>query len=122
MAFWQANCDTTSKIFGSPKTTEPYPDCFNLRGNSGRNIAYGPGLTNVDFSLFKNNYVKRISETFNVQFRAELFNILNHPNFSPPGIPSDIFSSNGTPLTTAGVLTSTVTTAREVQFAIKVGW
>ena len=122
MAFWQANCDTTSKIFGTPKAPEPYPDCFNLRGNSGRNIAYGPGLTNVDFSLFKNNYVRRISETFNVQFRAELFNLLNHPNFSPPGIPSDIFSSNGAPLTTAGVLTSTVTTAREVQFAIKVGW
>jgi hypothetical protein len=122
MAFWQANCDTTSKIYGNPKIAEPFPVCFNLRGNAGRNIAYGPGLTDVDFSLFKNNYVKRISETFNIQFRTEFFNILNHANFTPPIIPSDIFASNGTPLTTAGVLSSTVTTAREIQFAVKVSW
>jgi hypothetical protein len=122
MAFWQANCDTTTPIYGSPKMPEPSPVCFNLRGNSGRNVAYGPGLTNVDFSLFKNNYIKRVSETFSIQFRAEFFNILNHPNFTPPIIPSDVFASNGTPLTTAGVLSSTVTTAREVQFALKMGW
>lgn len=122
MAFWQANCDTTKLIYGSPKTTEPFPVCFNLRGNSSRNVAYGPGLTNVDFSLFKNNYIKRLSETFNIQFRAEFFNLLNHPNFSPPLLPADVFSPSGAPLTTAGVLSSTVTTAREIQFAIKMGW
>jgi hypothetical protein len=122
MAFWQANCDTTTKIYGSPATTEPFPVCFNLRGNSGRNIANGPGLTNIDFSLFKNNYVKRISETFNIQFRAEFFNILNHANFTPPLTPADVFSSNGTPNGVAGHLTATVTTAREIQFALKVGW
>ncbi len=36
----------------------------------------GPGLFNIDFSVFKNNYIPRISETFNVQFRAEFFNVL----------------------------------------------
>ena len=36
----------------------------------------GPGLSNLDFSVFKNNHVRKISENFNVQFRAEFFNIL----------------------------------------------
>ena len=62
--------------------------CFNLRGNAGRNILIGPGLTDFDFSLFKNNYIPRISESFNIQFRAEVFNILNHPNFAPPPTPA----------------------------------
>ena len=96
--------------------------CFNLRGNAGRNILIGPGVTSLDFSLFKNNYIKRISERFNIQFRAEIFNILNHANFAPPSTPtnSDIFDGSGSPNTVAGALTSTTTTAREIQFAVKV--
>ena len=35
-------------------------------------------------SLFKNNLIAKVSETFNVQFRAEMFNVLNHTNFNPP--------------------------------------
>jgi len=35
--------------------------------------------------VFKNNRVKKISENFNAQFRVEMFNIMNHPNFAPPG-------------------------------------
>jgi len=98
-----------------------YP-CFNLRGNAGRNILVGPGTTELDFSLFKNNYIKRISERFNVQFRAELFNILNHANFAPPATPTntDIFDGTGAPSAGAGVVTKTTTTAREIQFAVKV--
>jgi len=95
--------------------------CFNLRGNAGRNILIGPGITDLDFSVFKNNYIKKISENFNVQFRAEIFNIINHPNFAPPTTPdnSDIFFSDGTPTGVAGLLSRTTTTAREIQFAIK---
>jgi Carboxypeptidase regulatory-like domain/TonB dependent receptor/TonB-dependent Receptor Plug Domain len=98
-----------------------YP-CFNLRGNAGRNTLIGPGLTELDFSLFKNNYIKRISERFNVQFRAEIFNILNHANFAPPSTPvnTDLFDGTGNPSAGAGVLTRTTTTAREIQFAVKV--
>jgi hypothetical protein len=55
--------------------------CSNLLGNAGRNTVVGPGLVNFDFSLFKNNYVKRISESFNLQLRAEFFNVLNRANF-----------------------------------------
>ena len=100
----------------------PYPQCFNLRGNAGRNILTGPGLTELDFSLFKNNYISRISERFNIQFRAELFNILNHANFAPPASPNntDIFDGTGTLSPTAGLLTRTTTSSRQIQFAVKV--
>jgi hypothetical protein len=114
-AFYAANCDPTVGTF---------PQCFNLRGNSGRNILIGPGMSNLDFSLYKNNYIKRISEDFNAQFRAEFFNILNRTNFAVPVTPNntDIFDSSGAPTGVAGLLTSTTTTAREIQFALKVTW
>jgi hypothetical protein len=102
--------------------------CFNLRGNSGRNILIGPGITNLDFSVFKNNQIRRISENFNVQFRVEMFNILNHPNFAPPGPGdgnTDIFDATGASLApsgggTGGVLVKTTIPERQIQFAIKV--
>ncbi len=114
-AFYNANCDPTFGV---------YPQCFNLRGNAGRNILIGPGLANLDFSVFKNNPVRKISETFNVQFRAEFFNILNHANFAVPITPdnTDIFDSTGAPPGVAGRLTSTTTTAREIQFGLKLIW
>jgi hypothetical protein len=98
--------------------------CLNLRGNAGRNILNGPGLANLDFSVFKNNSVKRISENFNVQFRAELFNILNRANFAVPNTPNntDIFDSKGGSAGAAGLLTSTTTTSRQIQFALKFIW
>jgi hypothetical protein len=117
-AFYAANCDPR---FGT------YPQCFNLRGNSGRNILIGPGLSNLDFSLYKDNYIRRLSESFNVQFRAEFFNIMNRPNFSFPtalGPPNNtnIFNANGQPNPVAGLITATTTTSREIQFALKVIW
>jgi hypothetical protein len=126
MAFWQANCDTTSLIYGSPATTEPYPICFNLRGNSGRNIANGPGLVNVDTSLFK---TVKLTEALNAELRAEAFNVFNHTNFAPPGVgvgtavPVDIFAANGTSLgNNPGTLLATTTNARTLQFALKLIW
>jgi hypothetical protein len=114
-AFYAANCDPSLGTF---------PQCFNLRGNAGRDILIGPGTSNLDFSVFKNNYIKRISESFNVQFRAEFFNILNRANFAVPVLPdnTDIFDSTGAPTGVAGLLTSTTTTAREIQFALKITW
>jgi hypothetical protein len=100
----------------------PALPCFNLRGNTGRNVITGPGVTSLDFSVFKNNYIKSISERFNIQFRAEIFNILNHANFAPPSTPTntDMFDGTGRLSDGAGLLTRTTTTAREIQFAVKV--
>ncbi|MBZ5661000.1 MAG: TonB-dependent receptor [Acidobacteriia bacterium] len=112
-AFYAANCDPS----------HAFPACFNLRGNAGRNIIVGPGLVNLDFSLFKNNYVKRISENFNAQFRMEVFNILNHANFAIPPLGNDqILLPNGGLNPSAGQLTSTSTSSRQIQFAIKMMW
>jgi hypothetical protein len=114
-AFYQANCDPS---FGT------FPQCFNLMGNAGRNILIGPGTSDLDFSVFKNHAAKKISENFNVQFRGEFFNILNHANFAVPVMTdnTDIFDSTGAPTGAAGLLTSTTTTAREIQFALKIVW
>ena len=122
---WAANCNQfppSAQSASGPPVAAIFPQCFNLRGNSGRNILIGPGVTSLDFSLFKNNYIKRISERFNIQFRAEIFNILNHPNFAPPvqGVNTDIFDGTGAPNPAAGLLTRTTTTAREIQFALKI--
>jgi hypothetical protein len=96
--------------------------CANLRGNMGRNIVIGPGLSKLDFSVFKNNYVKHISENFNAQFRAEFFNILNRANFSSPTENLATFDQNGQRIQSAGLLTSTQTTSRQIQFALKLIW
>ena len=50
-------------------------------GNEGRNVVRGPGIEDADVSLFK---YFNIDETRRVQFRAECFNLLNHPNFGLP--------------------------------------
>jgi hypothetical protein len=100
------------------------PQCLNLIGNAGRNIIPGPGLVNLDLSFFKNNPIRRISENFNVQFRAEIFNVFNRANFALPVNPddTDIFDETGNRNDNAGILTSTTTNARIVQFALKVIW
>jgi outer membrane receptor protein involved in Fe transport len=62
-------------------------------GSLGRNALRGPGYQNVDFSIFKDT---KLTETFRMQLRAEVFNIFNHPNFSNPLLPgfaADITSS-----------------------------
>ena len=101
--------------------------CANLLGNAGRNSLYGPRLATIDFSVFKNFRVNRISEAFNIQFRAEFFNILNHTNFQAPNFLTDgnnnsIFDANGALLANAGVLGSTTTSSRQIQFGLKVVW
>jgi hypothetical protein len=114
-AFYTANCDPTVG-----NTTNLL--CANLRGNAGRNIINGPGLINFDFSLFKNMPVKKLSETFNIQFRAEFFNILNHTSFQAPFGSNVIFNPDGSAASGAGALQSTAIDSREIQFALKVVW
>jgi hypothetical protein len=108
-----AQCTPFSSVPGS---------CANLLGNVGRNSVVGPGLVNLDFSLMKNNYIPRISENFNVQFRAEFFNILNRANFAAPIDNSTLFDQTGAPIGGAGAVDTTSTTSREIQFALKLIW
>ena len=82
----------------------------------------GPGLVNLDSSLLKNNHIKRISDTFNVQFRAEFFNIVNRANFAPPLDNKNVFDSSGNPIGNAGLITSTQTSSRQIQLALKLIW
>jgi len=85
-------------------------------GNLGRNTLRGPGLATWDFSTLKNT---RLSERMNLQFRAEIFNLLNRANFNMPN--EVAFTPSGVS-PTAGVITSTTTTSRQVQFGLKLLW
>ena len=79
-----------------------------------------------DLSVFKNTPVKMISDTFNIQFRAEFFNVLNHTTFLSPGFlntfgqNNSVFDFDGSALPTA--LNQTSTTSRQIQFGLKLAW
>jgi hypothetical protein len=93
--------------------------CANLLGNAGRNTIIGPKLVNVDVSATKNFPITRISETFNVQFRAEIFNVFNHTNFAPPEPlnGAGIFDQDGVVIAN-GEMDNLATQPRDVQFAL----
>ena len=96
---------TVERFFNPACFAAPAPFVF---GNSGRTFGSGPSLTNFDFSIFKRF---RINEQMNVQFRTEIFNIFNHPQFDLPN------TTIGTPA--AGTITATVNDARLIQFGLK---
>jgi hypothetical protein len=111
---------TVQQWFTPAAYDAPYPGTF---GNLGRDTLTGPGLKELDLSLAKST---TIHERFHAQFRAEFFNILNHSNFTTPN--PVVFSSGPTPKTptaeaaesaTAGVISSTATTSRQIQFGLK---
>jgi len=111
---------TANQWFNPNAFTAPYPGTF---GNASRDSLTGPGLTDVDLSFAKNT---TIHERLRTQFRAEYFNILNHTNFTTPN--AVVFSTGPTPAKTstaaalsptAGVMTATATTSRQLQFALK---
>jgi hypothetical protein len=85
-------------------------------GNLGRDTLSGPGLGTWDFSTYKDT---KIHEQTQVEFRAELFNLLNRANFNTPNLIA--FTPTGVS-GTAGAITSTSTTSRQVQFALKLLW
>jgi hypothetical protein len=85
-------------------------------GNVGRDSLIGPGLATWDFSVLKQIPLR---ERFSLQFRAEFFNILNHANFNTPN--PIVFTPSGIS-PTAGVITATSTTSRQVQFALQLLW
>jgi hypothetical protein len=99
-----------------------FPAPATLLGNGGRNILTGPGLVNADLSLVKNIRIPRISDRFRVQWRAEFFNAFNRSNFLPPLNNLKIFDAAGRPVASAGLLDTTATPSRQIQFALKLVW
>jgi hypothetical protein len=81
-------------------------------GNASRTPLSGPDFVNTDFSVIK-QFV--LHESVHLEFRGELFNLLNHPQFGNPG---GDFNSPAT----FGVVNSTVNNPRLVQFALKLGF
>jgi len=87
-------------------------------GNVGRNILQGSGLAELDLALAKR---LALSERFSAQFRADFFNVLNHTNFNTPN--TIVFTSAaGGPSQTAGVITATSTSSRQIQLGLKLLW
>ena len=79
-------------------------------GNAGRNVLVGPGANVLDGSIRKEFDV---TEAQKLEFRAEFFNMINHPNFAQP----DAFIDDGPGA--AGTITSLAIPMRQVQFALK---
>jgi hypothetical protein len=106
---------TPSQWF-NPKAFLAPPPNSGFYGNLGRDTFIGPGLDTWDFSVLKNSTIR---EGLNLQFRAELFNLLNRANFNTPNL--IVFTPSGLS-GTAGAITSTTTTSRQVQFGLKLLW
>ena len=101
------------------------PSAFALQGagfigNLGRNTLIGPKFVDFDMAVGKTT---RVKENISLEFRVEAFNLFNHPSF---GIPEQYLytgvdqNGNGIPNSTAGQITNTVSSARQLQFAFKV--
>jgi len=93
-------------------------------GNLGRDTLTGPGLKELDLALHKDTLLR---EGLNLQFRSEFFNVLNHSNFttpnaityaSAPTLVSGVYTAPSIS-STAGVITATSTTSRQIQFGVK---
>ena len=95
--------DWFNTSFNVPGSVWSTPALYTF-GNAGRNILRGPGRFNLDTSLFKDFAV---SERVHVQFRGELFNVLNHPQFDLPN--ATIGNAQ------AGIISATLGTPRDIQ-------
>ncbi|MBI4442480.1 MAG: TonB-dependent receptor [Acidobacteria bacterium] len=87
-------------------------------GNLGRNTLIGPGLAQVDLSLLKKTGIRGTEQP--LEFRFEVFNLLNRANFAVPQ--NSIFNANDTVRSDAGQITSTNTTSRKIQLGVRYSW
>jgi hypothetical protein len=100
------------------------PSNSGFYGDVGRNSYRGPGLATWDFSAIKDT---RVSESVRLQFRLEIFNLLNRANFNTPNLIVAVLQAppNVTfpePSPTAGQITSTSTSSRQIQLGLKLLW
>jgi len=104
----------------NPKAFLAPPASSGFFGDLGRDTLIGPGLATWDFSTFKTTTLR---ERLSLQFRAEIFNLLNRANFNTPNLITFTSSAAGTRTSgTAGAITSTSTTSRQIQFGLKLIW
>jgi hypothetical protein len=104
-----------NQYFNPNAFIQPLPGTY---GNMGRNILQAPGLTATDLSLTK---LFSFSERLRLQFRTEVFNFFNHTNLNAPN-PVVYATATGGPSPTAGVITGTTTSSRQIQFGLKLLW
>ena len=104
-----------NQYFNPAAFIQPLPGTY---GNVGRNTLPGPSIVETDISVAK-KFV--LSERVGLQFRGEIFNLLNHTNFNTPN-PVVYAAATGGPSPTAGVVTSTATSSRQVQLGLKLLW
>jgi hypothetical protein len=86
-------------------------------GNSGRNILTLPGLFNLDMTLRKDTAIPKLGESAKLEFRFELFNVLNHTRLGTPG--TALFNNVGVPTATAGVISNARGNSRQIQLALR---
>ena len=108
---------TGERITGSPDRWFD-PQAFILPtpgtyGNLGKASLNGPGMATMDFSMFKST---QLSETVKLDLRAEFFNVLNHTNLN---FPTAIVFAGSAYSPSAGLIASTATTSRQIQFGLK---
>jgi hypothetical protein len=100
-----------------------FPNPSNRMGNANRNELIGPGIANLDFSIFKTIPLKMVDGVSNLQLRVETYNLLNHADFSPPNSNNTIFDSTGNLVPGVGSLTDPTTlSSRQIQLAAKFVW
>lgn len=104
-----------NQYFNPNAFLQPLPGTY---GNVGRNTLQGPNLYETDLSVSRRF---SLTERLGLQFRAEIFNLFNHANFNTPN-PVVYAAATGDPSPTAGVITSTATSSRQVQFGLKLLW
>jgi hypothetical protein len=105
----QSSSPTLNQWFNTNCFSAPAPGEL---GNASRTPVSGPGFVNTDFSIIKHFALR---EGMRLDFRAEIFNLFNHPQF---GSPNSDFNAPAT----FGVVNSTVNNPRLVQFALKLAF
>ena len=124
MAFWNGAAKGGVGPGCDPQgATYSFPQCPNLLGNDPRNDVIGPGLINLDFSVTKDTYIRKISETANLQFRAEFFNLPNRTNYAFPSANNlGSLQADGSPAPLFGIVSNTQSNNRQIQFGLKLLW
>jgi hypothetical protein len=118
-SFPQGITVSQSSSTGSNGTVTAVRTYYPTLGNVQRNSIIAQGINNVDLSLVKNTAIPHVREGFRAEFRAEAFNVMNHPMFQVPSRSSlAIFNASGASVTSQ-ILTATSAPERQIQFGLK---